>query len=165
MKQIGTLIFFCGKMGSGKSTKSKQVALDRNAVLLSEDEWLSSLYPNRIVSFDDYLKYSALLKPLIKTHVSNILKSGANVVMDFPANTVNQRKWFADLVSTAHAPHELIYLKVSNERCLRQIAQRRIEQPDRANFDTESVFNEVTKYFEEPRQNEGANIHVVERKT
>jgi len=163
MKQRGTLIFFCGKMGSGKSTKSKQVALDRNAVLLSEDEWLSSLYPSLIASFDDYLKYSALLKPLIKTHVPNILRTGANVVMDFPANTVSQRKWFADLVSTAQAPHELIYLKVSNELCLKQIAQRCIEKPDRANFDTESVFNEVTKYFEEPSKNEGINIQIVER--
>lgn len=163
MKQRGTLIFFCGKMGSGKSTKSKQVALDHNAVLLSEDEWLSSIYPDLIASFDDYLKYSARLKPLIKTHVSNILKTGANVVMDFPANTVRQRKWFTELASTAKAPHVLIYLKMSNELCLKQIAQRRIEQPDRADFDTESVFNEVNKYFEEPSKNEGLNIQVVER--
>jgi len=28
------LIFFCGKMGAGKSTKSQQFALDRNAVLI-----------------------------------------------------------------------------------------------------------------------------------
>jgi hypothetical protein len=53
---------------------------------------------------------------------------------------------------------------MSNELCLKQIAQRRIQQPNRANFDTESVFNEVTKYFEEPSKNEGINIQVVERK-
>ncbi len=59
MKQVGTLYFFCGKMGAGKSTKSKQLAKEKNAVLLSEDEWLSSLYPNQITSFEDYLKLSA----------------------------------------------------------------------------------------------------------
>jgi tRNA A37 threonylcarbamoyladenosine biosynthesis protein TsaE len=29
--EIGTLILFSGKMGAGKSTKSKQVSQDRNA--------------------------------------------------------------------------------------------------------------------------------------
>ncbi len=161
--QIGTLILFSGKMGAGKSTKSKQVSQDRNAVLISEDEWLSTLYPNQITSFEDYLHYSSLLKPLVKTHVVNILKTGIDVVMDFPANTVNQRKWFKELISEANAQNELIYLNVSNDVCLKQIRKRRLEHPERAIYDTESMFNEVTKYFQEPKQGEGFNIHVVER--
>ena len=154
---------FGRKMGAGKSTKSKQVYQERNAVLISEDEWLSTLYPNQITSFDDYLHYSSILKPLIKTHVVNILKTGTDVVMDFPANTVNQRKWFKEILSEANAPNELIYLNVRNDICLKQIEKRRIEQPERAVYDTESMFNEVSKYFQEPEQNEGFNIQIVER--
>jgi predicted kinase len=161
--QTGTLILFSGKMGAGKSTKSRQVSRDRNAVLISEDEWLSALYPNLITSFEDYLQYSSLLKPLVKAHVVNVLKTGTDVVMDFPANTVNQRKWFKELISEANAPNELIYLNVSNDICLKQIEKRRVEHPERAIFDTESMFNEVTRYFQEPEQSEGFNIHVVER--
>jgi len=67
------LIFFCAKMGAGKSTKSKELALENNAVLLSEDEWLSILYPKQISSFDDHIKYSALLRPLIKSLIQKIL--------------------------------------------------------------------------------------------
>jgi predicted kinase len=161
--QTGTLILFSGKMGAGKSTKSRQVSRDRNAVLISEDEWLSALYPNLITSFEDYLQYSSLLKPLVKAHVVNVLKTGTDVVMDFPANTVNQRKWFKELISEANAPNELIYLNVSNEICLKQIEKRRVEHPERAIFDTESMFKDVTRYFQEPEQSEGFNIHVVER--
>ena len=83
----GKLYFFCGKMGAGKSTKSKQVTIERNAVLLSEDEWLAELYPNKIASFNDYIHYSSLMKPLVRSHVQRILLTGTNVVMDFPANT------------------------------------------------------------------------------
>lgn len=162
---IGTLIMFSGKMGAGKSTKSKQVSQDRNAVLISEDEWLSLLYPNKIFTFDDYLHYSPILKPLIKQHVVNILKTGTDVVMDFPANTVNQRKWFKEIISEANAPNELIYLNVSNEVCLRQLKKRSIENPARAIFDTESMFIEVTRYFQEPDLSEGFNIQVVEQNT
>ena len=161
--QVGTLILFSGKMGAGKSTESKRVSQERNAVLISEDEWLSKLYPDQITSFDDYLHYSSLLKPLVRLHVLDILRTGTSVVMDFPANTVNQRKWFKEIITEANAPNELIYLNVSNDVCLRQIEKRRLEQPERAIYDTESMFIEVTKYFQEPDQNEGFNIQVMER--
>jgi len=145
-------------MGAGKSTKSKQLAIDKHAVLLSEDEWLSSLYPDQISSFEDYLKLSAQLKPLVKKHVQNILSVGTDVVMDFPANTQKLRKWFLDMASEANANHQLIFLNLNNEQCLRQIAQRRNEQPERAAFDTEAVFIHVNKFFEAPEASEGLNI-------
>ena len=75
MQEVGTLILFSGKMGAGKSTKAKQVSQERNAILISEDEWLSKLYPNQITSFDDYIHYSSLLKPLVKSHVLDLLKT------------------------------------------------------------------------------------------
>lgn len=158
MGKLGTIYFFCGKMGAGKSTKSKQLAIEKHAVLLSEDEWLSSLYPNQITSFEDYLKFSAQLKPMMKKHVQNILSVGTNVVMDFPGNTQKQRKWFLDIASEINANHQLIFLNLNNEQCLRQIAQRRNEQPERATFDTEETFMNVTKFFEAPEASEGLNI-------
>ncbi|WP_377890252.1 AAA family ATPase [Alkalihalobacillus sp. R86527] len=158
MKQLGTLYFFCGKMGAGKSTKSKQLAIDKHAVRLSEDEWLSSLYPNQISSFDDYIKFSAQLKPLVKKHVQNLLSVGTDVVMDFPANTPKLRKWFLDMASEVNASHQLIFLNLTNEQCLRQITQRRTEEPERAAFDTEAVFIQVTHFFEAPEASEGLNI-------
>jgi predicted kinase len=158
IKQLGTLYFFCGKMGAGKSTKSKQLAIDKQAVLLSEDEWLSSLYPNQIASFVDYLKFSVQLKPLVKKHVQNILSVGTDVVMDFPGNTQKQRKWLSGIASEVNASHQLIFLNLNNEQCLRQIEQRRKEQPERAAFDTEAVFIHVTSFFEAPEASECLNI-------
>lgn len=158
MNQRGTLTFFCGKMGAGKTTKSKTLALKKNAVLISEDEWLSAHYPNEINSFDDYLVHSARIKAFVKLHVQSILKTGTNVVMDFPANTVNQRAWFNQLCREIECNHELIYLDLSNEQCLLQIAKRRNEQPERAQFDNEAVFYHVTNFFEPPSQSEGLKI-------
>jgi len=162
MIKAGTLIFFCGKMGAGKSTKSKEFTSKNNAVLLSEDEWLSILYPQQILSFDDYIKYSALLRPLIKSHVQKILLTGTNVVLDFPANTTKQRAWFKSITKEIDAKHQLIYLKVSDEQCIKQIAKRRLEQPERSAFDTEEMFHHVTKYFEIPAESEQLMIRVIE---
>ncbi|MCK7633213.1 ATP-binding protein [Shewanella putrefaciens] len=157
----GVLTFYCGKMGSGKTTKSREISQERNAVLLSEDEWLSSLYPNSIKTLDDYVEYSGRLKPQMKKLVQSILVSGANVVMDFPANTIQQREWFKSIYSEIQAPHELFYIDQPNETCLEQIAKRRIEQPERATTDTQEMFELVTKYFVAPTSDEGFNTIVI----
>lgn len=156
----GTLIFFCGKMGAGKSTKSKEILAERNAILISEDEWLAALYPGEIATFNEYVDYSRKLKPLIETHVVSLLKTGVTVIMDFPANTKRQREWFKQLITKAESPYEFNYLAASDEICLRQISQRRTEQPERAEFDTDIVFKEVSKYFEAPDESEGLHIQV-----
>lgn len=158
LNKKGILTFFCGKMGAGKSTRSKVISVEKNAVLLSEDDWLASHYPDQIHSFEDYLKFSAIIKPFVKSHVQQIISTGTNVVMDFPANTVRQRAWFKLLCAEAGCEHEMIFLDLSDEQCLSQIAKRRIEQPERAQFDNEATFNYVTTFFETPLTSEGLNI-------
>lgn len=152
------LVFMCGKMGSGKSTISKQLAADRNGILLSEDEWLEALYPNKIRTLDDYIKYSGRLKPLVKKLAQSMLTAGATVVMDFPANTIAQREWFRDIFSEIGVSHELIYIDMPDDVCLKRISQRHLEQPERVATDTEEMFWQVTKYFVAPSQEEGFNI-------
>lgn len=151
----GTLIFFCGKMGAGKSTESKKIALERNAVLLSEDEWLESIYPQQIKSLADYVKYSNQLKPQIKRLVQSILNTGIDVVMDFPANTISQRGWFKEIFTESKAPHILLYIDTPNNVCLNRIEKRRVEQPERSTTDTEEMFHQVTRYFVAPSDEEG----------
>lgn len=154
----GTLVFFSGKMGAGKSTRSREIAQLRNAVLLSEDEWLEAIYPGKISSLNDYIQYSGQLKPQMKKLVQSILLTGTDVVMDFPANTPSQRAWFRDIFTEIDAPHSLVFIDVSDEICLQQIAQRRLEQPQRAKTDTVEMFEQVTKYFTAPAPEESFNL-------
>ena len=158
----GVLTFFCGKMGAGKSTKSRELLKDSNAVLLSEDEWLESIYPNKIFTLEDYIKYSNQLKPQIKKLVQAILETGTDVIMDFPANTTSQREWFKSIFLEIGAQHNMIYLDLSNDDCLKHIKTRRLQQPERAKTDTEEMFFQVTKYFEAPKSSEGFNVTVIE---
>lgn len=160
---VGTLYLFCGKMGAGKSTRSKILANDIEAMLISEDEWLAQLYPGLIHTFDDYIEYSARLKPQIQSLVRNALTIGTDVVLDFPANTVKQRRGYADLAASVDANARYLYLKMSDDICLRHLAKRRVEEPERAAFDNEAVFHAVSALFEEPTDEEGLNISIVEK--
>ena len=93
--------------------------------------------------------------------MTNILKTGTDVVLDFAANTERQRNWFRYLCNAAQAKEQLIYINASDETCLAQLAKRRVEQPERARFDNASVFEEVSSYFQEPDDHEGFDIEII----
>jgi len=159
----GKLILLCGKMGAGKSTLSEAMAVEQVAVVISEDSWLAAHFPSQINTFEEYLEYSRRIKPFVKTHCQKLLKAGVTLVMDFPANTVKQRQWLLSLSSEIQCAHELVYINVSDEVCLQQIAKRRLEQPERAKFDTPEMFRAVTEHFEAPSATEG--LHIVEHRS
>lgn len=152
------LIFLTGKMGAGKSTLSKELVKEENTVLLSEDEMLSAFYPNEIHNISDYIKYSKRLKPFLLEHIKQLTDLGLRVVLDFPGNTKKQREWFKTVIEHCMVEHTLIYIKKTDEECIKHIQKRREENPERQEFDTVEVFFNVTKYFEEPSTNEGFHI-------
>lgn len=154
----GTLFFLCGKMGAGKSTLAASLVQEHGAVLLSEDAWLAALYPEQITSLEDYVVLSRRLRQPVAVLVRSMLIAGTDVVMDFAANTVQQRAWFKTLLVDTGAPHELIHVDTPDDVCLERIAQRRLEQPDRAATDTEAMFRAVTAHFSAPESAEGFNL-------
>jgi len=153
-----SLHFMCGKMAAGKSTYARRLANQEKAVLISEDLWLSRLFPEEIQTFQDYLTRSARLKRVVGEHVTSLLNDGISVVLDFPGNTKGQRAWFRSMYKGIEAEHCLHYLARSNAECLVQLKKRNKERPEGAKLTTPEEFMMVTGYFEEPGQEEGFNI-------
>ncbi|WP_319531361.1 ATP-binding protein [uncultured Cohaesibacter sp.] len=158
MMEKGTLVFFCGKMGAGKSTRAKAIAAQMDAILIEEDDWLAALFPDQIRSVPDYVRLSGLLKPQIKKLAKNLLTRGQDVVLDFPANTVEQRAWLKGISDEVGAGHLLHFLDVQDDVCLAQIRERVSQQPKRAKTDTEEMFFQMARYFEPPLAEEGLTI-------
>ena len=163
MDKKGTLHFFCGKMAAGKSTKAKELASNYNAILLSEDDWLGQLYPEEFHVLDDYTRYSARLKPLLKSHVQSLLNAGLSVVMDFPGNTEGQRAWFKEIYSEYDLPHQLHYVRANDELCIYQLKQRSEGLPAGTAFTTEAEFHVVNSHFQPPAEEESFNIQFHKR--
>ena len=153
-----TLHFFCGKMAAGKSTLAIELAKDNNAILLIEDDWLSHLYPDEITNIQDYIRYSKRLKNMISGHVVSLLCLGVSVVLDFPANTKDQRNWFRAIYEQANVSHSLHFVDVSNDICKRQLKERSKDKPEGSAFTSDAEFDAITKYFQAPSEDEGFNI-------
>lgn len=151
------LYFMCGKMASGKSTLSKKLTREHNAILFSEDEILKKLYPDEIQTLNDYVKYSLRLKTVLKETIIELLIKGNSVILDFPANTKKQRAWFKEIFLEAKVEHCMYYVKRSNEVCKKQLKKRNEGKSKDEPLINEATFDAITKYFQEPDESEGFN--------
>jgi predicted kinase len=154
----GKLLFLCGKMAAGKSTLSRELAAGNDAVVLAEDAYLERLFPDEIVDLPAYVKYSSRVRAALHEHIVALLAKGITVVLDFPANTRQQRNWFRRLIDDAGAEHELHFVDVPDAVCLRQLRQRSEGLEAGRRWTTEAEFHAVTKYFEPPAADEGFRV-------
>ena len=157
VEQTSKLFLVSGKIAAGKSTLARKLATHRATVLVSEDHWLAKLYPGDISTLDDYVRCSARLREAFHPHIVSLLGAGLSVVMDFPANTIRQRKWLRGLFEAADVAHELHYIDVADEVCKKRLRDRNQagEHPFQA---SEAEFDLFTSYFVAPTPDEGFNI-------
>jgi len=152
-----TLHMVCGKIASGKSTLTTTLAGAERTILISEDVWMSRLYPGEILSFEDYVRCAGRIKHVVAEHTHSLLCAGVSVVLDFPFNTVASRAWGYGLSKRAGCGHRLHYLDVSDEVCKTRLRARnaRGEHP----FQTsETEFEQITRYFVPPDPAEKLDI-------
>ncbi|MEL6463096.1 MAG: ATP-binding protein [Cyanobacteria bacterium J06621_15] len=163
MNQKPTLHFFCGKMASGKSTLAKSLSEENNAILISEDVWLSQLYSEEINDFGDYIKYSRRLKSILTPHIQEILSQGTSIVLDFPGNTPSQRNWFRSIFELIEVNHILHYIIASDNLCKQQLKIRSQDKLEDSAFTTEDEFAAITKFFQPPTPEEKFNIKTYQK--
>ena len=148
-----TLHFLCGKIASGKSTLAQQLVRGQQAVLLSEDTWLAALYPGQITQLADYIEKSRLLKSALELHLVTLLQKGITLVLDFPANTPEQRQWLNGLAEQAGCSYCCHVLNVSDEECKRRLAARNLSGENPFTTSAEQ-FDLITAHFSYPSEEE-----------
>lgn len=152
-----TLHLLCGKIAAGKSTLARRLASETRSLLISEDFWLSRLYPEEIQTLEDYLRCSGRLKQAMGPHVEALLRAGQSVVLDFPANTRRQRDWLRSLFVAAGADHRLHYLDLPDAVCKARL-QHRNREGGHDFAPSEDDFDLITGYFQPPAPEEGFEV-------
>lgn len=157
MQVSPTLQLLCGKIASGKSTLAQRLVQAEHHVLISEDEWLATLYPGEIYTLEDYVRCSQRLRQLLGGHIRTLLKQGLSVVLDYPANTRKTRQWLKQLLQESGARHKLHYLEVPDTLCKQRLQQRN-QQGEHRFITSEETFDAITHYFEPPTPDEGFQL-------
>jgi predicted kinase len=154
-----TLHLLCGKIASGKSTLAKALSAEQSVILLSEDQWLSRLYPEQIRSVADYVRLARQLRNVAGPLVVDLLKAGVTVVLDFPANTPADRQWLRGLADDAQASHCLHFIDIDDDTCRARL-HRRNERGEHDFAATDAEFDLITSYFQPPNEQEGLDVVV-----
>ena len=138
---------------------ARRLVADHKAVLFCEDVWLSKL-SDGISSFDDYLKWSRRCRSVMGPLITDILRAGSSVVLDFAGNRIDERAWALHLSEEAGSPHVLHFLDVDEEECLRRLLLRNQSKPNGLYFasTSEAEFRAICKYFQLPKHEEGLVI-------
>ena len=74
---MSVLHLFCGKIAAGKSTLAAQLAQEPNSVLISQDQWLSQLFPGEIKTLPGRIMYHLVAS--LQTGSSKPLPTTINV--------------------------------------------------------------------------------------
>jgi predicted kinase len=88
------------------------------------------------------------------------LRLGVSVVLDFPANTPNDRAWIRSLFEAADAAHELHVIEVPLDVCKARLRVRNETKPAGLYFGfvPEETFDPVMRLLVPPTQAEGFNV-------
>jgi len=153
------LHLFCGKIAAGKSTFAKRLSGQSDSLLISENDWMSTLYGPELKGFDDYVRYSARLRSIMGPHLVSLLRDGTSVSLDFPANTRNLRAWMKGLAEEAKVLPILHYLDLPEAQC-RDRLRKRNASGAHAFAPSDTDFDLISRYFEAPEQDEGLAVIV-----
>jgi len=157
--RVPTLYLFCGKVAAGKSTLARGLAACPATLLISEDHWTSTLFPDELQTIEDYGRCSARLRAAIAPLIVDVLRQGVSIVLDFQANTVRVRNWMRSLIDQSGAAHELHLLDVPDTVCKQRLRERNAsgEHPFQV---SEAEYDLITSYFVPPGPGEGFNVVV-----
>ncbi len=110
---------------------------------------MAGLYPDEVQTLDDFRRLSARVREAIGPHITELLRIGLIVILDFPANTPEWRAWMRSLAEKAVVPCELHYLQVSDQVCKERL-RRRNAQGDHPYLVDDQTFDLFTRHFLPP---------------
>ena len=151
--ETATLHMICGKIAAGKSTLARRLADAPAIILIGEDVWLSTLYPDEQRTVAEYARNSRRLRAVMGGHIEALLRAGLSVVLDFPANTVANRQWMRGIFEKAGAAHRLHFIDLPDAVCKARLRQRNVAGTHQFTV-TDAEFDEITGYLMPPSADE-----------
>ncbi|MBP5726929.1 MAG: ATP-binding protein [Clostridia bacterium] len=152
---MAKVIMTCGRICCGKTTYAQKLREERNAVILSIDELMLTLFPEGAGEMHD--TYALRTEQYLLSLSLQILRTGTDVILDWGLWTKAQRDKIRAFYTENGFESEIHYLQVSREEWERRIRKRngtqKMEKPS-AYFVDEGLLRKVESLFEEPSESE-----------
>ena len=152
---MSKVFIMCGKLCSGKSTYANKIRQTHNAVILSIDEIMLSVFGSDAGEKHDY--YVEKIKDYLYKKSLEIAGSGINVVLDWGFWTKKEREFARDFYSSRNIDFEFYYLDVDADERSRRIEKRNqsiLNHESDAYFVDEGLAEKFESIFEIPTKDE-----------
>lgn len=147
---MSKIYLICGKICSGKSYFAKKLSAEKNALILSCDEFSRIIDRNIQVDSDKYDIIAMELRDHLLELAADIAKHGADVILDWGFWTKAQRNEVSELLAEKGQEFEWHYMDTSDEQ-LRKNIEKRNSDPGHADYYVdEGLLRKCLSRFEVP---------------
>ena len=153
---MSKVYLICGKICSGKTTYAKKLCEDNNALLLSVDEIMISLF-DQCCGPKLHMEYDRRIKAFLFDKSSEVLKTGIDVVLDWGFWTKEERNSAKEFYKSRNIDCELHYIGVSDKIWEQQLNKRNteiLENKTKGYYMEHSLALEFSSMFKQPDDEE-----------
>jgi predicted kinase len=152
---LSKVILICGKICSGKTTYAKDIAKNMNAVILSVDELMLSLFGQYLGEKHDEM-VEKTEKYLYKKSVE-LISNGINVILDWGFWTKKQRLLAAKYYTNMGIKTEWHYVEIDDITWKKHLEKRNneiVNNEQEFYYIDENIAKKFWNLFEEPKPEE-----------
>lgn len=153
---MSKVYLICGRICSGKTTYAKNFCKENNAVLLSVDEIMISLF-DQCCGRKLHMEYDRRIKNFLFDKSLEILENSVDVVLDWGFWTKEERNFAKEFYKSRNIDCELHYIEVSDEKWEQQLNKRNnevLENKAKAYYLEHRRALEFASMFEKPEADE-----------
>jgi len=152
---LSKVILICGKICSGKTTYAKNIAKNINAIILSVDELMLSLFGQHLgEKHDEMLEKTE--KYLYKKSVE-LLSNGLNVILDWGFWTKEERLTATKYYTNIGIKVEWHYIEIDDITWKNHLEKRNdaiVNNEQEFYYIDDNIAKKFSNIFEEPKPNE-----------
>ena len=146
---MAKLYLICGLVGSGKTTYSKQLEKEQNALRLSLDEWMIPLYGEHMER-QMFEKRRSALQSLFNDSACRLLDLGVPVIFDYGFWKKIDREKTIKWAETMGHESVIYFIDTPSEVRRLRIARRNLLHSSQHYFFSENIVELFDSWFEAP---------------
>lgn len=153
---MSKVYLICGKICSGKTTYSKKLCEENNAILLSVDEIMLSLF-DQCCGRELHMEYERRIKDYLLKKSLEIIEKGFDVVLDWGFWTKEERNATKDFYKSRNIKCELHYIEIDEKTWKYQLNKRNnkiLENKTKAYYLEHNRALEFASMFKNPDKEE-----------
>lgn len=157
---MSKVTLICGRICCGKTTYAKKMCAETNAVLLSVDEIMLSLF-DQCCGEKMHMEFERRIKEYLLNKSLEFIQKDIDVVLDWGFWTKHERTAVKEFFKSHDAGYEMYYIDISEEEWKRRLAKRNsavLEGEHIAYFVDENLALKFASMFEAPGEAETDRI-------